>query len=40
VARLVPLLPPKLRATCLVAEGEARQRFWIEIFTRREAGSA
>ncbi|MFI7618652.1 AAA family ATPase [Nonomuraea terrae] len=37
VARLAPLLPPKLKATYLVGAGDERQRFWIEIFT--SAGS-
>jgi AAA domain (dynein-related subfamily) len=32
VARLVALLPPKLRATYLVGAAEAHQRFWIELF--------
>lgn len=32
VARLVPLLPPKLRATYLVGASEDQQRFWTEIF--------
>ncbi|WP_442812132.1 AAA family ATPase [Streptomyces sp. NBC_00243] len=32
VARLVPLLPPKLRATYLVGATEGQQRFWTEIF--------
>ncbi|MFJ1761504.1 AAA family ATPase [Amycolatopsis sp. NPDC088138] len=34
VARLVPLLPPKLRATYLVGVTDDRQRFWIEVFTK------
>ncbi|WOX20660.1 AAA family ATPase [Streptomyces solicathayae] len=33
VARLVALLPPKLRSTYLVGASEQHQRFWIEIFT-------
>ncbi|MFJ2395710.1 AAA family ATPase [Streptomyces sp. NPDC087843] len=33
VARLVPLLPPKLRATYLVGASAQQQRFWTEIFT-------
>lgn len=33
VARLVALLPPKLRSTYLVGASEKHQRFWIEIFT-------
>lgn len=37
VARLAPLLPPKLKATYLVGGGEDRQRFWIEVFTGRGA---
>ncbi|MGW1378339.1 AAA family ATPase [Streptomyces sp. NPDC002446] len=32
VARLVALLPPKLRATYLVGASGAAQRFWIEVF--------
>jgi hypothetical protein len=32
VARLVALLPPKLRATYLVGVTEDRQRFWIDVF--------
>ncbi|WP_369264205.1 AAA family ATPase [Streptomyces sp. R35] len=32
VARLVPLLPPKLRATYLVGATQEQQRFWTEIF--------
>ncbi|WTX37597.1 AAA family ATPase [Streptomyces sp. NBC_00658] len=32
VARLVALLPPKLRATYLVGATEGQQRFWTEIF--------
>ncbi|MHA5051392.1 AAA family ATPase [Streptomyces sp. SD15] len=32
VTRLVPLLPPKLRATYLVGASEQQQRFWTEIF--------
>ncbi|MEU6155852.1 AAA family ATPase [Actinosynnema sp. NPDC047251] len=32
VARLVALLPPKLRATYLVGVAEDRQRFWIDTF--------
>ncbi|MCX4820628.1 AAA family ATPase [Streptomyces sp. NBC_01142] len=32
VARLVALLPPKLRSTYLVGASEKHQRFWIEIF--------
>ncbi|WP_369250677.1 hypothetical protein [Streptomyces sp. R41] len=32
VARLVPLLPPKLRATYLVGATYEQQRFWTEIF--------
>lgn len=35
VARLAPLLPPKLKATYLIGAGDDRQRFWIEVFTRR-----
>lgn len=34
VARLVALLPPKLRSTYLVGAAEDYQRFWIETFTR------
>ncbi|WIY01966.1 AAA family ATPase [Amycolatopsis mongoliensis] len=34
VARLVALLPPKLRATYLVGVNEDRQRFWIDVFTK------
>ncbi|QFZ73268.1 AAA family ATPase [Streptomyces fagopyri] len=33
VARLVPLLPPKLRATYLVGASAQQQRFWTEMFT-------
>ncbi|MEV0090778.1 ATP-binding protein [Streptomyces sp. NPDC050738] len=33
VARLVALLPPKLRATYLVAASEQQQRFWTDVFT-------
>ncbi|MFI1096414.1 AAA family ATPase [Streptomyces sp. NPDC020917] len=33
VARLVALLPPKLRATYLVGASDAQQRFWIGLFT-------
>ena len=33
VARLVALLPPKLRSTYLVGASEQHQRFWIEVFT-------
>ncbi|MFJ8007177.1 AAA family ATPase [Streptomyces fagopyri] len=33
VARLVPLLPPKLRATYLVGASAQQQRFWTELFT-------
>ena len=33
VARLLRMLPPKLRATYLVGQAEDKQRFWIEIFT-------
>ena len=29
VARLLPYLPPKLRATYLVGQSPERQRFWI-----------
>ncbi|MFD4669552.1 AAA family ATPase [Lentzea sp. NPDC058450] len=32
IARLVALLPPKLRATYLVGVAEDRQRFWVEVF--------
>ncbi|NUP40434.1 MAG: AAA domain-containing protein [Streptomyces sp.] len=32
VARLVALLPPKLRATYLVGASDAHQRFWIDLF--------
>ncbi|MFF0733023.1 AAA family ATPase [Streptomyces chartreusis] len=32
VARLVALLPPKLRATYLVGASERQQRFWTEVF--------
>ncbi|MFI0938798.1 AAA family ATPase [Streptomyces sp. NPDC021020] len=32
VARLVALLPPKLRATYLVGASDAHQRFWTEVF--------
>ena len=32
VARLVALLPPKLRSTYLVGASEQQQRFWIETF--------
>jgi hypothetical protein len=32
VARLVALLPPKLRATYFVGVAEDRQRFWIDVF--------
>jgi hypothetical protein len=32
VARLVALLPPKLRASYLVGASEEQQRFWIEVF--------
>lgn len=32
IARLVALLPPKLRSTYLVGAAEDRQRFWIEEF--------
>jgi hypothetical protein len=32
VARLVALLPPKLRATYLVGAPEAYQRFWVQLF--------
>ncbi|MEU4097412.1 AAA family ATPase [Streptomyces sp. NPDC026673] len=34
VARLVALLPPKLRSTYLVGASEPVQRFWIETFAR------
>ncbi|MHB6910862.1 AAA family ATPase [Streptomyces sp. DB-54] len=34
VARLVPLLPPKLRSTYLVGAAPDVQRFWIEVFAR------
>ncbi|WP_329184485.1 AAA family ATPase [Actinacidiphila glaucinigra] len=34
VARLVALLPPKLRSTYLVGASEQAQRFWIETFAR------
>lgn len=34
VARLVALLPPKLRATYLVGVSDDRQRFWVEVFTK------
>ncbi|MFD4638194.1 AAA family ATPase [Lentzea sp. NPDC058436] len=34
VARLVALLPPKLRATYLVGMAEDRQRFWVEVFAK------
>lgn len=37
VVRLAPLLPPKLKATYLVGVSSARQRFWIEGFTRAAA---
>ncbi|MFE0675755.1 AAA family ATPase [Streptomyces sp. NPDC058867] len=32
VVRLVPLLPPKLRATYLVGASRGQQRFWTEVF--------
>ncbi|MER6677395.1 AAA family ATPase [Streptomyces sp. NPDC000983] len=32
VVRLVPLLPPKLRATYLVGASRQQQRFWTEVF--------
>lgn len=32
ITRLVALLQPKLRSTCLVGAAEDRQRFWIEVF--------
>ncbi len=32
VARLVALLPPKLRATYLVGASERQQRFWTQVF--------
>ncbi|GAA2112369.1 AAA family ATPase [Actinomadura alba] len=35
VARLAPLLPPKLKATYLIGSDADRQRFWIEVFTQR-----
>jgi hypothetical protein len=34
VARLVALLPPKLRSTYLVGASEQHQRFWIDTFAR------
>jgi hypothetical protein len=34
VARLVALLPPKLRSTYLIGASEERQRYWIETFRR------
>ncbi|MFJ5673779.1 AAA family ATPase [Streptomyces sp. NPDC093097] len=34
VVRLVPLLPPKLRATYLVGAAPEVQRFWIEVFAQ------
>ncbi|AJT62912.3 hypothetical protein T261_1226 [Streptomyces lydicus] len=34
VARLLPLLPPKLRSTYLVGASSEAQRFWIETFAR------
>ncbi|AZM49853.1 AAA family ATPase [Streptomyces sp. WAC 06738] len=34
VARLLPHLPPKLRATYLVGQAQARQRFWITALAR------
>ncbi|MFI9051451.1 AAA family ATPase [Streptomyces sp. NPDC053427] len=34
VARLLPLLPPKLRSTYLVGASNEAQRFWIETFAR------
>ncbi|GAB2629769.1 hypothetical protein GCM10027168_71750 [Streptomyces capparidis] len=34
VARLVALLPPKLRSTYLVGASEQHQRFWIETFAK------
>ncbi|MFG2212984.1 AAA family ATPase [Streptomyces sp. NPDC048638] len=34
VARLLPLLPPKLRSTYLVGASSEVQRFWIETFAR------
>jgi hypothetical protein len=33
VARLVALLPPKLRATYMVGASDAHQRFWVQLFT-------
>ena len=34
VARLLPYLPPKLRATYLVGQIPGRQRFWIAALAR------
>ncbi|ARF59874.1 AAA family ATPase [Streptomyces gilvosporeus] len=34
VARLLPLLPPKLRSTYLVGASDEAQRFWIDTFAR------
>ncbi len=34
VARLLPLLPPKLRSTYLVGASHEAQRFWIDTFAR------
>ncbi|MFI1363855.1 AAA family ATPase [Streptomyces griseochromogenes] len=38
VARLVRLLPAKLRATYLVGASEEQQRFWTEVFTTMRRG--
>ncbi|MFC4015139.1 hypothetical protein ACFOY2_48545 [Nonomuraea purpurea] len=35
MARLAPLLPPRLKATYLMGAADERQRFWIDVFTRR-----
>ncbi|MFE1177594.1 AAA family ATPase [Streptomyces sp. NPDC058773] len=38
VARLVALLPPKLRSTYLVGASSEAQRFWIEVFAQIPRG--
>ncbi|WP_312888042.1 AAA family ATPase [Nonomuraea rhodomycinica] len=38
VARLLRHLPPKLRATYLVGQAEAKQRFWVDAFARMPKG--
>ncbi|WP_037607166.1 AAA family ATPase [Streptacidiphilus rugosus] len=38
VARLVRLLPPKLRSTYLVGASDQHQRFWIDLFAKQAPG--